>query len=398
VKVLVVTHYYASHGGGIEIVADRLIRELCSRGVSVEWAASDVDAVPAAGPLFRPLPMSAFNFTERRLGFPYPIWGPGSLVRLAKAIRRADVVQLHDSLYFGNVWAFLIAKLVGRPVVVTQHIGEVPYDSWILKSLMKAANATVGRVVLRGADQAIFVADQVRRWFERRIRFRAPARLIMNGVDTTLFSAAVDIDERRELRDRLGLERNGPVFIFVGRFVEKKGLPLLRSLAQALPDVQWMFAGWGPLDPSAWTLPNVRVFLRCPPPELRNLYAAADLLVLPSVGEGFPLVVQEAMACGTPAIVANETAAAFPSDGTPILREEILGDDALSRWTARLRDLARSDSPLPALRAAAAAFARREWSWERAAQAYGECYEDLVGPRRCRSREPGNKGAVGRSV
>ena len=49
--------------------------------------------------------------------------------------------------------------------------------------------------------------------------------------------------------------------------------------------------------------------------ELPPLYQAADLLVLPSVGEGFPLVVQEAMACGTPALVGDETAAGCPEAG-----------------------------------------------------------------------------------
>jgi len=43
-RVLVVTHYYPKHGGGIEIVAGELARRLVGRGVEVVWAASEEQA------------------------------------------------------------------------------------------------------------------------------------------------------------------------------------------------------------------------------------------------------------------------------------------------------------------------------------------------------------------
>src|SRR5207247_2045500 len=82
------------------------------------------------------------------------------------------------------------------------------------------------------------ISETVRRYFSRIVRFRQPAELVQNGVDTACFYPT----SRGE--------RGKPTFLFVGRFVEKKGLPILRELAQRLPQVQWRFAGWGALDPA----------------------------------------------------------------------------------------------------------------------------------------------------
>jgi len=91
--------------------------------------------------------------------------------------------------------------------------------------------------------------------------------------------------------------------------VEKKGLAFLRALAPELPGVDWVFVGWGPEDPARWGLANVRCVGSLPQSEIVRYYQAAALLVLPSVGEGFPLVVQEAMACGLPVMTSPDTAA-----------------------------------------------------------------------------------------
>ena len=112
----------------------------------------------------------------------------------------------------------------------------------------------------------------------------------------------------------------------------------------------------------------------------RSLYQAADLLVLPSVGEGFPLTVQEAMACGTPALLGEDTAAGCPEAGEALLSERVGGATA-ERWAARIQALLDAPQELGALRPRVAAFAREHWSWEQCVNRYAALLRACATPR-----------------
>lgn len=378
-RVLLVTHYYPEHRGGVELVAGDLARRLASRGVEIEWAASADE--PARGPEeIRRLPARAWNISERRFGVPYPLWSPAALARLGRAVQRCDVVHLHDALYLGNIAAYLHAKRLRKPVVVTQHVGAIPYSSRLLRGLLGAANRGLGRLVLGGADRCVFISAQVRDYFLRRLRFRRPPLYWPNGVDTSIFHPASE-EARRAARARLGLPADRLVLLFVGRFVEKKGLRFLQSLARELPDFHWVFVGWGPENPTAWGLPQVNCVGSLPQAAIADYYRASDLLVLPSVGEGFPLVVQEAMACGLPAFISTETAAGAPGVADVLFHADL----ELEAWKDKLRRLARDPAALTQRRQESAHFARR-WDWDACAERYWQTFHELVAsPLRRRS-------------
>jgi len=371
-RVLLVTHYFPRHRGGVESVAWEIASRLAATGrADITWHASDTDEAPAQRPGLRCVPARACNAVERRLGLPFPLWSPAALARLVRAVRTSNVVHLHDFLYLPNLVAWAAARLSGRPVVVTQHVGEIPYRSALLRLALAGANRVLGSLILGSAAQTLFVSQAVLDYFRRFVRFRRAPLALANGVDGVTFAFA-DEPRRRALRSEIGVGMRTPLLLFVGRFVEKKGLPLLRDIVQRLPDTRWIFAGWGPDDPARWGLPNVSVNRGLAREELVSLYQAADLLVLPSFGEGFPLVVQEAMACGTPALVSEATAAGCPEASAVLASEPLDGADAARRWAARIEALLGSPEAQGPLRARVADFARSAWSWERCAQHYAE--------------------------
>ncbi|RQS07839.1 glycosyltransferase family 1 protein [Burkholderia sp. Bp9002] len=377
VRIVLVTHFFPAHRGGVEIVAGHLAEALArNSAATITWFASDCDPAPVLEGVTC-LRVPAWNPLERRFHMPYPLWSPLLARSLWNAVRDADLVYLHDYIYVGSLAAYVMAKMQRKPVLITQHVGTVPFRSRLIRSALDLANATLGRAMLRRSDAAAFVSTVVKRLFLPDDRNGGHAHLVPNGLDPSTFFPVEDA-ERDRLRASLNVPAGRACFLFVGRFVEKKGLGLLEKLTERLPDVTWLFAGAGQLDPECWTRSNVRVFRDRSGATLAELYRAADLLVLPSVGEGFPLVVQEAMACGTPAIVSHDTVSALPGIGQVLFSESVDESDAESAWHRHLAKLAGDPHLLARRRREVAAWADSHWSWDRCANTYRDIIRELL--------------------
>lgn len=131
------------------------------------------------------------------------------------------------------------------------------------------------------------------------------------GVDTTVFRPEGG-KSRREIRERLGLPQDRPVFLYVGRFSPDKDTALLLRVWMKIGErmkTPWagVMVGDGQMTDVVETFvrhnPNVR---RVPfvkkPEELADWYRAADLLIHPGRWETFGLVLLEAQGCGLPAV------------------------------------------------------------------------------------------------
>src|SRR5688500_15827528 len=160
-RVTLVTHYFPAHRGGVELVAAQIAGRLAaSHGAEVSWHASDCDRPPSLAGVTC-FPARTWNGIERRAGFPYPLWSFGALRRVARAARSAHAVHLHDCLYLPNLVAFAAARWAGRPVLVTQHVGMVPFRNPLLRAALFFAYSFFARVVLGRASRVVFVSDTV---------------------------------------------------------------------------------------------------------------------------------------------------------------------------------------------------------------------------------------------
>lgn len=294
-------------------IANRL-RHLCNTGrieatvvAAVPWfpgAYRDLSEVPQAEIMF------GFDVRHPRY-IQVPAIGmraqPNSLARaLLKALRlngmdrsRFDVIDAHY-FYPDGVAAARVAQELDLPLVISARgsdinlIGEIPFAQ---QRMLQAA---------KKADALIAVSTALA---TRMIALGMPAdrtHVLRNGVDTELFCPF----PRAEARRRLGLREDSALVLGVGNLVHVKGFELLIRAMAALPHMQLLIVGEGPLRASLGSLAGSiapgRVEFRdnMSQSELRFAYAASDVLGLPSIQEGWPNVILEAMSCGTPVVAS----------------------------------------------------------------------------------------------
>lgn len=366
-----VSHYFETHRGGIEIVAGRLVRELVALGNDVIWAAGDADPTPAiAGAETVPVPV--WNGLEQHTGLPMPIPGTRGLRRLSAAADGVDAVIVHDGIYAMSLVALMLARRRRIPVIIVQHVAAVPFQHPLLRMAMALAMRCLVRPALAASDQCVFISETVRQHFSD-LRYRRPPLVLFNGVETAIFHPA-DPCARAALRTKLGLVEARRAALFVGRFVAKKGLTAIEEAAKQRPDVDFLLAGRGPIDPNLWCLPNVRLLGSLPSAELADIYRAADVLILPSVGEGFPLVVQEALASGLGVITGRDTADADPAAAAFLHAIDVDVADPVATGR-KLADALAAVPPFDASEASArGGFAAGRYCWS----ATGKRYEELL--------------------
>lgn len=369
-KAVLATHYFPSHGGGVECVAWQIARRLIQQNVSITWFASAVDKPPAASDYLETIPVSCWNVAEKKMGFPYPLWSLSAVPKMWRAIREADIVHVHECLYMGCVLAAIMARMSGKRLILTQHVGFVPYKNPVLRLLLGFANRTVARFVMALSDEVVFISKSVELYFAGLWRWKKSPLFVSNGVDSDLYKPPSNA-ERVDSRSAFDLADDKVVFLFVGRFVEKKGLNTIRMLAERMPEYIFYLAGRGPIDPVSWGLPNVFVFADRSGHTLLPLYWAADYFVLPSVGEGFPLVIQEAMACGLPVITSKENAAACP--GVESLVQDI--EQGGIAWEVGIREAVKKSHLAKERAEDGVFFARKQWSWDHVADTYCTLYD-----------------------
>src|SRR4051794_23122184 len=161
-RILFVSHYATPHIGGVETVIRSLRRELRRRGHEVRHVASNASHLSSEALGYDDegvIRVRALNVLENRLGVPYPIFSPRLGLVLRREIAQAEVVHAHGFLYMSSVsallWARMSRRRPGPALVLTEHVGHVPYESPLLNRVESTAIASVGRLAVRAADAVV---------------------------------------------------------------------------------------------------------------------------------------------------------------------------------------------------------------------------------------------------
>ncbi|AWB83793.1 glycogen synthase [Corynebacterium liangguodongii] len=313
-------------------------------------------------------------------------------LRIANAARDLDVAHSHT--WYAGLGGHLTGLLYDIPHVVTAHSlepdrpwkreqlgGGYDVSSWSEKNAMEYADAVIA--VSTGMREAILRA------YPRIDASRV--HVVLNGVDTQKWFPG-----KGDIAAGLGVDESRPIVAFVGRITRQKGVNhLLKAAAHFDDGIQLVLCAGAPDTPeiAAETQTLVDELSRrrggihwikdmLPPEKIREVYAAADIFVCPSIYEPLGIVNLEAMACGT-AVVASRVGG-IPEvvvDGeTGVLVDYSEADPAaFERGLAEAVNALAADSDrTQAMGQAGLARVHKDFTWDAIARQTVDVYRSLI--------------------
>ena len=246
--------------------------------------------------------------------------------RLWGLIRKGnfDAVAVCGYAYLSYWIAFFAAKSIKIPILISTDATQLqhPRGGWWWKRWIKPA--VVRFIYGRLADIVLVTSTAGLRFLER---LGIPGeRLVLTPfvADNAYFAKRATPAARKLIRQRLAIPEQAFVILYCGKLVRwKRPADLLHAFASLVErcshtagSAYLLFAGDGALrralEAQAHALnltDQVRFLGYANYAELPEVYAASDLLVLPSEHEAWGVVVNEAMACGVPAVVSDRVGA-----------------------------------------------------------------------------------------
>lgn len=205
---------------------------------------------------------------------------------IATLFKNANLIAQHHG---GNCpWQYVKAKRKYYPFFLPLLVGQI-WERAVLKNI-----------------KCFYALSQKELSYLKRIAPNSRIRFQTMGIEDYYFESS---NKARE-REKLGWPKDKKIMLFVGRLTPAKGIGYLLEAMRELKDAELKIIGWGETETykkyiQEHKLKNVEfigsVFGRDKLPHL----SAADLMILPSLGEGAPVVLMEAIAKNLPVVASD---------------------------------------------------------------------------------------------
>lgn len=226
-----------------------------------------------------------------------------ALVKLFLLLKQFRPVILHTWMFHANIPGRILGRLAGVPVIISSEhtMGqEGQFRRW------------VNRWTSGFCDQIVCVSQAVYQFALNQVGLPAHKLIVVpNGIDLEKFK---DLPGKIQSRNMLGLPEESLIIGVVGRPRPVKGFHFLISafvlLEKKVPSATLVFVGNGPDEVqlkrmAAESGVRQKIFFLDDRDDIPNVLPAFDLFVLPSLWEGMPIVILEAMAAGLPVLATQ---------------------------------------------------------------------------------------------
>jgi len=229
---------------------------------------------------------------------------PLSIYKLYRFLKSHKFDIIHTHAYSAGTIGRMSAFLAGVPVIISHNHSVYDYYGkfynlveWFLSLI---------------TDRVICISEVVNGFANKTQRINSKKLItIHNGIDDVC-----DLTEKSssDLKKELGIPINHPVICTISHMEEHKGLKYLLEAAslllQSKNDVSFLLVGEGVLKKELKILCadlkiEKNVIFAGEQSDISEILSLSDIFVLPSLREGLPLTILEAMACGKPVIATN---------------------------------------------------------------------------------------------
>jgi len=361
-------HLIESDGpGGAERMVASLAAQLQAAG------AENLVIAPANGEgwLGRELSGTGVRVEPFRLERPF---SPAFARWLAAVLRRHRAALAHSHEFTMAVYGAWAARRAGVPHLFTMHGSRYYAARWQRRIAMRVAAALSGSVVAVSHSLAQHLSRDL--WLRR------------SGVVTIPNGAGLTPVEQSSLRTELLLGPGDRLALAVGNLYPVKGhsqlLEAFGLLARRFPRLHVAIAGRGDLEASLRARADAlhvgdRFHLLGLRADVANLLAGADVFVLPSLSEGLPLALIEAMLAARPIVATAVGEVETVLNGGGATRAGILIPPGDSAALAEALGRVLSDPPVARRLAAAAVLRAQDYTLERMTDRYVALYARLTG-------------------
>lgn len=257
--------------------------------------------------------MNSIGVRVRTLAMKKSVPNPLLVMRLAQWIRESKPDVIHTWMYHANLIGTLAARLAGNvPVVWAIHHNA--FDPRVDKQRTMLVNRACALLSRKFASRIVFCSEASLRTHKDLNYAPEKLQVIPNGFD--LEQVKPDPSARESLRLELGIPGDAIVIGFAARFHPHKDhrnfIQAAERLHKRMPDVRFLLFGmgitWDNAQLAGW-IESSGIRERCHLLGLRHdisrLFSAIDIATTASRNEAFPIVIGEAMACGTPCVVTD---------------------------------------------------------------------------------------------
>ncbi len=217
---------------------------------------------------------------------------------------RLDFEIIHAHGPISTFFGVILSMIKRTPIIATTHglaLKQPQYNRGI-----KRLFAMLERFAYSSADCVIFLSEEEKEGFRKKLGFLPDGyKIIPPGMDSTRFASG----DGQKIREKFDIGDN-VVITFIGRLIAVKGLKYLIEAANRIQeDFKLLIVGDGPqreelIDQASKSRPN-RIVFTGQRTDVPDILAATDIFVLPSLSEGLPTALLEAMAAGKACVVTD---------------------------------------------------------------------------------------------